>query len=258
MTAKIISTFRPSSYSVFIKGKGGSTIGQQGPSTYLHSHLPTRYPATNSVPSHLLGTQFPTRYPVTYVATYPPRYLFALKPINPTCLPSIPSSASSVFIWSKGSLFFSWLVAPNYQIPTSVIWNPYVLTCLQAILIFTIHLNIHQNRRAESVIQSDTMLCNILHFFFQKATYFKLLSSSVFIEGRGGCTGWAGVPAWDQQPSLGGDPGGPRGARRGGDPLRDHHQPDPTLFWSGARTPVLPSHIYRLVINYMALLRPSN
>ena len=34
--------------------------------------------------------------------------------------------------------------------------------------------------------------------------------------------------AWDQQPSLEGDPGGPRGAPRGGDPLQDHLQPDPT------------------------------
>ena len=34
--------------------------------------------------------------------------------------------------------------------------------------------------------------------------------------------------AWDQQPSLEGDPGGPRGALRGGDPLQDHLQPDPT------------------------------
>ena len=61
-------------------------------------------------------------------------------------------------------------------------------------------------------IRTLVMLCKILRFY-QKATYFKLLSSYILIEGRSGCTGWAGgVAAWDQQPSLGGDPGGPRGS----------------------------------------------
>ena len=55
--------------------------------------------------------------------------------------------------------------------------------------------------------------------------------------------------AWDQQPSLEGDPGGPRGAPRGGDPLQDHLQPDPTRpNKTLPADPVLPSHIYRRLL----------
>ena len=55
--------------------------------------------------------------------------------------------------------------------------------------------------------------------------------------------------AWDQQPSLEGDPGGPRGAPRGGDPLQDHLQPDPTRpNKTHPPDPVLPSHIYRRLL----------